>query len=145
MTLQSRVGYGWTVGVDSTGGTSFTTLGAVVEGFKGPGAKRDKVDITLLSDLWKRFAGAQIDPGELAFTIAWDPGDATTTQTLTALLKSTSGVEPNWQLTYPAFGGGGSGSQTFKGILLGFSPTVMEDKMATSEVTVQVSGNPNFA
>jgi len=141
MTINRRVGFGNTLGVDSTGGTSFVTLGAVIDGWKGPGAKKEAIDISVLSDADKQFGVGQKDWGEVTFSIMYDP-DETTTTTLETLFNSVSQVAANWRVTYGT-GSTGSGTiktRTFLGHVVGLSPEVKVNEHLMCEVTVKVSG-----
>lgn len=142
MSLTVRTGLGFTLGVDPTGGTSFTTIASLVAPPKRSGAKADTPDVTILSDTWKQFAKSQIDPGEVTFTIAYDPNDTVTT-TLTSLLSQITPT-PKWQISYPA-GTGSGATEPFKAHLSGMSQTIEVDKLVTAEITLKVSGAPGFA
>lgn len=140
MALSKRLGFGCTLGVDPAGGSSFTTLGNVVDGVTGPGATATDVETTVLSDTWKTFAKADIDPGSVSFMIAYDPDD-TNTQTLVDLLGSTSSTLPTWQLT---FSGSGSNTETFTGYLQAFERVAQKGALITANITIKISGDPNF-
>lgn len=145
MTVNRRIGLGFTLGVDPTGSTSYTTLGAIVSGFKGPNAKADVADISILADTYKQFAKSQIDPGEYTFTIAYDPDD-TTTSTLITCFKSVTPPAPAWVITYPA-GSTGAGtivSEPFAAHLVGLGREVEKDKLVTCEITLKVTGTPGL-
>lgn len=161
--VDRRIGLGVTLGVDITGvGTTYTILGAIVDGLDGPDAKGTVVDLTLLSERYKVKTVADVDPGEVTFTIAYDPSDATSTQILTGLLtgtfSSTTAIAlPIWQISYPATGGypplsGGTAAAVpaitdppFYGTVSGFKRTISKDKMVVAEITIAVSGKPGFA
>lgn len=68
-------GYDVSLSFDPANGTNFTVLGHVVDGFKGQTAKADFADTTLLSDKYKTFLPTSVDPGELSFSIGYDPQD----------------------------------------------------------------------
>ncbi len=145
MTLNRRIGLGFTLAVDTAGGTTFVTLGSIVDGWKESGSKADTADISILSDKYKQKSKGQIDPGDVTFSIAYDPDDATSTTLITAF-SSTSATPPNWQITYPS-GTGGAGTtttETFKGHLTGLGREVMKDKLVVCEVTITKTGDPGF-
>lgn len=142
MSLTVRTGLGFTLGVDPTGGTSFTTIASLVAPPKRSGVKADTPDVTILSDQFKQFAKSQIDPGSLTYSIAYDPNDTVTT-TLNSLLTQITPT-PKWQISYPA--GTGSGAmESFKAHLAEISQTIEVDKLVTAEITLKVSGAPGFA
>ena len=148
MTLQRRIGLGITLGVDPAGGTNFSVLGAVVNTIVFSGAKKTIVDISLLSDLFMPKGASQIDPGKVAFEIAYDKNDAGNT----GLLQTTwdgagsTGVTPaTWQLTVPAAGAENTGwVSNFAGWCSGMGVAVDKGKMLVATVEVDISGNPGF-
>jgi len=142
MSLVKRIGYGCTLGCDPTGGTSYAVLGAIVDGWKGPEAKADEADTSILVDKWKNSQPAQVDPGSMTFQIAYSPEDTGTTTVLTGLL--TSGVVAGWEVTLPAVSPGTAQTKTFSGYVSGFSPDVKKANLVVADVTVRVSGNPGF-
>jgi hypothetical protein len=143
MALNRRIGLGVTVGVDSAGGTSFTTLGSVVDGAKEGGSKADVADVSILSDTFKQKAKGQIDPNEVTMTVAYDPDDTTTTL-LKTLHDSVSATPPNWQISFPpgTLGAGSITTKSFKGFVTGLGREIMKDKMITQELTVTKTGDP---
>jgi hypothetical protein len=142
MSLTKRIAFGITLGCDPTGGTAYATLGAVVDGFDGADAKTEVVDTSVLADKYHTKGGAQIDPGTVTFTIAYDPLDTATTTVLTGLL--TSSVVAGWQVTYPIIGAETQQKDTFKGLVSGFKITAKKQNMLIAEVTIAVSGKPGF-
>lgn len=145
MTLNRRIGLGVTIGVDSAGGTNFTTLGSIVDGAKEGGTKADVADISILADTHKQKAKGQIDPNEVTITIAWDPDDATST-VLKSLHDSVSATPPNWQISLPSGtqGAGSTTTKTFKGFVTGMGREIMKDKLITAEVTITKTGDPGI-
>ncbi len=145
MAVNKRAGFGVTLSVDPTGGTSYTTLAAIVDGVSESDAKATTVDTTLLSETFMTNTKTQIDPGEVTFTIAYDP-DETTSVLLKALHTSVNPVPPAWLITYP-YGVLGSGSITTKGFfahLTGLSREQKKDGMIVQNVTLKKTGNPGF-
>jgi len=142
--INRRIGLGCTLSVDPTGSTAYQAIGAIVDGFKGPSAKAETVDITLLSDGYKQFGKSHTDPGETTFMIAYDPDD-TSSATLAGLLAPTQ-TPANWQITYgPGTGGAGTvTTETFKAHLTGMSREVAKDKFLTCEITLKNTGNPGY-
>lgn len=151
MTLTRRAGLGVTLGVDPTGGTSFTVLGAIVEGIDGPDAKGEEYDASLLTDKYKHKDVAQVDPGDLTFTIAYDPADTATTQALALQLSGgtaggsqTVAAMPNWQISYPIIGVETQQKETFLGRLKGFKRRIKKSEMIMADITIAVSGVPGY-
>lgn len=145
MSVNKRIGYGMTLGCDPNGGTSYTTLGAIVDGLKDGDAKADTADTTLLADTYKTKSKGQVDPGEASFTIAYDPDEATST-TLATLLGTASATPPTWIVTLPAgtLGSGSITTKTFAGHLTGMGREIMKDKMITCNITITKTGNPGM-
>lgn len=147
MSVNRRVGLGFTLGMDPTGGTSYTVLGAIVDGWKGGGAKKHAIETALLSDTWMTFGVGQIDPGEVTFVIAYDPDDSASTVPLVTNLASTSQVAANFQVTFPN-GASGSGviqHETFRGFVVGVNRDIDRGKLLTAEVTIKVTGDVGYA
>ena len=143
MSLTRRIGFGVVLNCDPTGGTTFAALGAIVDGLDGGDAKTTVIDTSILGDKFMTHGGGQIDPGEVTFTIAYDPLDAATNLVLSALLGNSNIA--NFQISYPAVAGAGATTETFKGLVSGYKRTIAKDKMITAEVTITISGDPGFA
>ncbi len=143
MALNRRIGLGVVIGVDAAGGTSFTTLGSVVDGAKEGGSKADVADISILSDTFKQKAKGQVDPAEVTMTVAYDP-DETTTTLLKTLHDQIQTVPPNWQISFPSgtLGAGSITTKSFKGFVTGLGREIMKDKFITQEVTITKTGDP---
>ena len=142
MTLLRRIGFGVVLNCDPTGGTTYAALGAIVDGLDGGDAKTTAIDTTILGDKFMTKGGGQIDPGEVTFTIAYDPLDAATNLVLTTLLGNSNVA--HFQISYPAVGGSGATTETFFGFVSGYKRTIAKDKMITAEVTITISGDPGF-
>ena len=127
--LARRIGLGITLDMDATGSNTFVSLGAVVDGFTHSGAKRDVSDNSILSDLYKKKAVGQIDPGERTFEIAYDPGVNTTASRLKSALEDTSGTEQNFRISWPAVAGGNNATtKQFYGFVSGLGQEVRRAK-----------------
>lgn len=140
MALYERVGLGCTIDWDSTGGTSFTPIGSVVDGEKTE-AKAKTAKTALLSDTWDTFAKCSIDPGEFKFTIAYDPLYSEY-HSLATSLAAVNTVAPNWRLSFPDNGNGsGATTETFRGLVVAMSREVKKDSFLIAEVTIKLTGN----
>jgi hypothetical protein len=142
MSLTKRVGLGVILNCDPTGGITYTALGSIVDHIDGADAKTTVYDSSLLTDKFTTKGGAQIDPGSVTFTIAYDPLDTSTTTVLTALLASSAIA--GWQLLYPIIGTEVQQKEPFKGLVSGFKRGVKKGAMITADVTISVSGDPGF-
>jgi hypothetical protein len=138
--LVKVIGFGSTLSCDPTGGTSFTTLGAIVDGWDESQAKAEKANTSILSDKYMTAAPAQVDPGEVSFEIAYDPMTGSSAATLGALL--TSGAIANWQTSLNR--GGTPVTSTFLGYVSGLGVAVKKAALVTQKVTIQKTGNPGF-
>ena len=142
MTLERRIGYGFTLGVDSTGGTSFTTIGGIVDGMDGPGATSDTADVSILTDKFKRKRKAMVDAGQVTLSVAYDPADSTA-HLLATLLADLTNVA-NWQINFPDQGTSLSQSETFTGILTGMARKAQRKNLVVVDLTIDVDGDPGF-
>jgi tail tube protein len=149
MTLTRRIGLGCLLGADKTGANTFRNLGTIVNGWKGSGAKAAVADCAIMSDVYKPKGKGQVDSGELTFQIAYDPSDATNTNTsqyLNSMLTQTGppGTEANFQKTYPAVGAVNAVTETFLGWLTGMGEEVAVEKMIVRDITITISGPPGY-
>lgn len=143
MALEKRIGFGCKLGVDTSGGSSYDEIGSVVDGWTGPSAAADEVDTTILSDTWKTFMKASIDPGSVSFQIAYDPND-TDCQGINSLLASTSTTLATWQVTFPDVGSG-TDTETFTGFVTSLDREVSKTGLVMATIGIKISGNPGFA
>lgn len=145
MALSKRIGLGVTLGVDTAGGTSYTTLAAVVDGLNEGESKATMVDTTVLSDTFMTKSKSQIDPGEVTLTIAYDPDEATSV-TLKTLHASTSATPPTWLITLPSgtLGAGTITTKSFAAHLSGMGREIKRDGMIVCSITLTKTGNPGF-
>lgn len=143
MALTRRIGFGVTLDCDPAGGTTYANLGAIVDGLDGGDAKTTVIETAILGDKFVTKAGGQVDPGEVTFTIAYDPLDAATNLVLTALLGNSNVA--HFRINYPAVAGAGATTETFFALVTGYKRTIAKDKMITAEVTLSISGDPGFA
>lgn len=143
MSLTRRIGYGSSLAVDPAGGSSFTTIAGIVDGWTGPNVQADEIETTILSDTYKKYARGQIDPGELSFEIAYDPEDATS-QMLVDLYNDCTVA--TWQVTLSATcdAGGGTVTESFSGWVKSFSIKATKSDLVKAEVTIRLSGNPGL-
>lgn len=145
MALTKRIGFGVQLECDPTGGSTLAALGAIVDGIDGSESKTTEVDTSLLVDKVMTKSGAQIDPGNVTFKIAYDPKDTGSTQILTSLLLSS--FPAAWQVVYPTIG-----SETpaptdpvFQGFVSSFKVSRQKASMVTADVTITLSGSTGLA
>lgn len=144
--LQKRIGLGFTLGMDPTGGSTFVVLGAIVDGLDEDGGSMDIADMSILSDTYKTKAGGQIDPGKATFQIAYDGSANNTTAGRLAAARAITGVvSPAFQRTYPAANGQNSFTENFSGWVTKLGKAIKKDKMIVQAVEIDISGNPGTA
>lgn len=142
MALEKRIVHQQLLGVDPAGGSSFTNIASIVDGWEGPDTEADEGDTTVLADTYKTSKRAQVDPGTVSLGIAYDPNDANT-QTLVDLYDS--GDIATWQITFTDEGSG-TATETFSGWVKSFNRTMGggATTMVMANLVVRVTGNPGF-
>ncbi len=133
--MAAKIGLGTTVGYETTpGGGTYTTVGEIFE-FSPPTSSMDTVDATDFShsDGHRRFIAGLIDPGEVAFTLNFDPA-LSVYGALDTIYKAR--VVRKWKFAYA----GSTVNTVVDALVTGLGRAVpMDDKM-TMEVTLKVSG-----
>lgn len=129
--MSKQVGLGSTLEV-STDGTSYESLGFIVDGFSTD-AQADDIETTVLADTFKSFAQGQRDAGSLSFDLAFDADD-TSQHVITGMFNN--GTLGTWRVTYPD-----TQTESFTGYVNGFGRAVQKDSMITSSVSVKLSGD----
>ncbi len=133
--MAGKIGLGTTVGYETTpGGGTYTTLGEVFD-FSGTSSSMDTVDVTDFShsDGHRRFIPGLIDPGEVSFTLNFDPA-LTVYGTLDTMYKAR--VPRKWRFAYA----GSTVNTVVDAIVTGLGRAIpMDDKMAL-EVTLKITG-----
>ena len=137
MAFNKGIGFGSTLSVDVVGGSSFVEIGTIVDAIENE-VSAEVVDTTVLGDLWKTFATADLDGGEVTYVIALD-NDDTQWQSLANLLKT--GTAAAWQIEYS----NSTIKDTFDGLVTGLSRTIAKRDLLTSSVTIKVTGNAGLA
>jgi len=132
--------FGATVGYDTAGGTSYTTLGHVKD-ITGPNISRGTIDITDHDspDGFREFFGGLVDGGEITFAIGLDHTD-TAHSGLFASFTSTTETPWAWLFTFNV----ASGTYTWAldGFLTALSPSAALEGQNTWELTIKVTGKP---
>ncbi len=128
----------FSLGVDKTGGASFTVLGNIVDGWKGPGAKATTADTSVLADLFDTFAKSSIDPGEVTFQIAYDEGDSASLLLGDLLRQLTPAAQ--WQAT-----NSDGGTRNFFALLTGMDNEVKKKSLVVCDITLKATGDPGYS
>jgi hypothetical protein len=141
------IGYNLTFGVDFTGGTSYTTLGHIVD-IGGNDAKTDMADTTLLADQFYSWLPASTNGGSFKMSIGWDPNDTGTGSVYGQLaLAQKSGTLCGCQITvtYDPVGSPTTGTETFKAYVEGLSRKFGKKNLNMVEVELRIVGDPGMA
>lgn len=133
MALTIGIGQLSTLGVDPAGGSSFTTLGGIIDAIENE-CSASEVDTTLLGDTWMTSLPADLDPGELTFEIALDNGDDDN-QTLVDLFSGRTIA--TWKITYS----NSESPDTFSGYIKTLGRSIAKRSMLTRKVTVKLTGD----
>ena|ERR1700722_6502774 len=136
---EKRVGAGCTLAWDSTGGTTWATLGTVVDGDKFE-AMWKTANTSILADVGETFAKTSYDPGTFKFTVIYDPLDSEYAA-LKTNFATLNVLAPHWQISFPDTGAGsGSTTDTFFGLIVGLSREVKKADFLVCEITVKLTG-----
>ncbi|APW60486.1 phage tail tube protein [Paludisphaera borealis] len=124
------------LGVDKLGtGVTWTPI-SYAESFDGPSNTVGSVEKTKLSSQTKEYRPGLPDPGELSFSLQYDPAD-TEAVYLRGLLSAPA--IKSWRLTYPTLPK--ATFDTFDGFLTAFSPGGGKaDEIITAKVTIKLTG-----
>lgn len=139
------IGFDVALGMDPANGITFTTLGHVIDGFKGQTAKADFADTTFLSDKYKTFLPASVDPGELSFSIGYDPQDVGAGSTyglLCTALNSGTIASFQFQLTYPGGAVPTGGGEVIHAFVAEVGREIEKNKLNQCPVKLRLSGDP---
>lgn len=138
MSLTKRIGLGVTLEVDLTGGTSYTTLGNVVEAVNGPDAKATIVPVELLTEEFVDKAKGAIDGGTVTYSVAYDPDDTHSKLIGDAFLQRTP--VPRWRVAYP----GATEPDVFLAHCSAVGRERKKDGFIVAPITLDVVGDPGF-
>jgi len=133
-------GFKAVLGYDAAGTTTFVDLGTIVDAIEGT-SSMEVVDTSLLADDFKTYVKAQGDGGQITFVVSYDPaGDES--KAIADMFYNLDSL-PNWQIeVYVDVST--VRTETFKALLVGIGRSISKGAMATSAITLQISGNPNY-
>lgn len=127
-------------------GSAYAAIGQVKD-ITGPGITRDIVDVTTQdsTDSYKEFLAALADPGEVTFTVEFDPDDSSHDQTsgLLSLLENTSST--NFNLITPVSATTGYWGFAFAGLVTGFELKSPVEGSIQADVTIKVTSKPTLS
>jgi predicted secreted protein len=116
----------------------FTALGNVTS-IKGPGIKRDTIDVTAhdSEDAWMEFVGSLKDGGEVDVDVNYDPSKHD------ALIADFDDDAPrNYRLVFPDED---ATTWTIKALLTEFQPEAPYDDKLAASLKFKVSGKPTLS
>ncbi len=110
----------------------------------GPTMTRDQIDVTAQdsANQTRVFINGLLDPGELTFSINYDPDTATHGNTTGLLNVFDTGAKRAYRIT---FTDPGPTLWTFDAIVNGFEVQAPVDAQLTADITLRISGQINFA
>ena len=110
----------------------------------GPTMSRDRIDVTAhdSANQTREFINGLLDPGELTFSINYDPDDATHDDATGLLDVFDSGATRAYRIT---FTDPGPTLWTFDAICNGFEIQAPVDGALTADITLSLSGALTFA
>ena len=131
--LQSQ---GTELSVSQDGGSSYTDLGCVIDGFSGPGGSKPEIDVTTLCSAGQEFIDGLPDFGSISFTGLYNP-NSEACQTLLSLYKGgRSNVD--WKITFSDTSGS---TWEFQGYVSEFSVNIQKNEVVRLSGAIRVSGD----
>lgn len=142
--MTKYAGHQATLAMDFAGGTSYTTIGQVVD-VTGPSISRTAIDTTTrdnTDNYWRTFIRGMKDAGELTFTVMTDTALAThgTASGLYGDFNQDGTVFTAVQITLP-----NAGTWTFDSFATAASESTPLDDAWTTDFTFKISGKPILA
>lgn len=134
--MSQALGMGTTLEFSEDSGSNWTSVGQIVDTIDNE-VSVEEGETTLLGDTYKSYLPADIDPGELSFSIALDNDDSTN-QNLVDLLEERTVV--SWRVTYP----NSTTADVFNGFVKSLSRTVAKRSMLVRNVGIRLTGDPGL-
>lgn len=121
---------------------NFTTV-SEVRSISGPTLTTDILDVTSHESQGgvREFKAGLIDPGELTFDLAFQPGEPTHGTKAGLQRDQLARTVRNYHLVFPP---GIGFTWAFLGLITGLPLTFPTDEVITASVTIKVTGLPNF-
>lgn len=136
--MAKLIGYGSQFEYSVDDGTTWVSLGGIIDGFEGPSTSYDEAETTILSDKYRTFQPVQIDPGSASFTTLYDP---TSTETQGLVDAYEAGDVIDFKVIFPD---DASTEETFQGFLKSFERSVVKDSLIQATLEIRVSGDAGF-
>lgn len=136
--MTKRVGYGSVLIVATTTGGEVNV--AQIRNISGPGVSGNDIDTTTMdsSSNYRTFTAGLLDPGEISFTLVYDPTAASHTR-LARYMGSK--YLATWKVAETSSAGT---LTTFSGYVKGMSREIPMDDVITCDLTVKLSGKPGY-
>lgn len=136
--MAKNIGYGSVLTVNTTVGAEVNI--AQIRNISGPGVSGNDVDTTTMdsSSNYRTFVSGLLDPGEVTFSLVYDPTAASHTR-LARYMGSR--YTATWKVMETSSGGT---LTTFTGHVKGMGREVPMDDVITCDVTIKVSGKPGY-
>ncbi|MCP4201159.1 MAG: outer capsid protein Hoc [bacterium] len=145
MAYPSRAIFGLGTRLDRGDGQTPENYSAIAEvrSISGPSMATDILDVTNHESQGgvREFKAGLIDPGELTFDCAFQPGEPSHGAKAGLQKAQLDRAVDNYNLVFPP---GIGFTWLFQGIVTGLPLTFPIDEVITSSVTLKVSGLPNF-
>lgn len=142
--MATRLGKHITLEVDPAGGTTWQSVGVVKDVSDLGSQVQEMAEVSLLGDRYKKYRPIDIDPGELKFSVEYDPEEATNI-VLAAAMVATSAVAPAWRVTLADVGSGsGTAIESFAGYISNLGRPSAKGDHLIREVTIRISGSPGL-
>lgn len=121
----------------------FATIAEVTD-IGGPSMSTDTIDVTNHSSpgAVKEFLMGLLDAGEVSFTVNFMPGNATHDEATGLIAEWLSRNVSNWKLVWPTTPAEAVG---FKAGVTGIDFSAPTDEQLSADITLKVSGLPDFA
>lgn len=131
---QGIIGFGVTIGYATTGSTTYTTLGELID-IDGPSITSDDVDMTHTAspDTFREWLCGLGDGGEINVSVNFVKGNTTTAYGLHRQLKS-------YKITLPDSGS----TWICNGYIRDYQPASPIDDRVTEDWVIKLSGKPAF-
>lgn len=140
--MTKYAGFEVTIQWDPAGGTSFTTVGQVMD-VNGPELSRGEIEVTTRdsTNYWEEYLKGFKSGGEITFDVVLDLALATHGTAATGILSDLAddSTIPNWRVNFP-----NSKMWTVLGFLTGFPPAAPLKDALTTGVTIRTTGEPTF-
>lgn len=144
MSTNAISSFGTLLKIGDGGGTEVFTTIAEVGDIEGPAFEMSTQEVTnhSSSGAWREVVPGLIDPGEVGFSLAFIPTNATHSQTSGLIRDLKNRTKRNFKLVFTDVGGT---TWTFAAYVTGFKPTAPVEGLLGADVTLKLTGQPTLA